>query len=287
MFFVMLILFFLVSVNYNLSLGFALTFLIAACAVIDIHLTFRNLAHLYLLAGRTPPVFAGEEALFELHLINRRKHDRYAIWLGFINTNRNAPEQAIDLAANASCRVMLSAPTQERGWMPAPKVRLQTRFPLGLLRAWSYWQPYATVLVYPCPELFGPPLPLSGEAKNDNPGHSGCDNFSGIRGYQPGDSMRHLAWRQIAKLDLALGGQLVTKQFDGGTGGEIFLDFSTLSPTIGLEMRLSRMARWVIQAERRGEPYAFRLGDDIFLPPAFGNAHQNACLQALALYQGR
>src|SRR5690606_14709137 len=64
---VMLIVLFLCSVNYSLSLGFALTFLLGACAVIDMHLTFRNLAHLHLRPGNTQAVFAGEEAQFELH----------------------------------------------------------------------------------------------------------------------------------------------------------------------------------------------------------------------------
>jgi hypothetical protein len=97
LFCVMLIAMFLGSVNYNLSLGFAFTFLIAGCALIDMHLTFRNIAHLHLKAGRAAPVFAGEEAQFELHLINRRRHDRYAIWLDFVNDDR--PELASMMTA--------------------------------------------------------------------------------------------------------------------------------------------------------------------------------------------
>ena len=127
---VMLVVLFIGSVNYNLSLGFALTFLIAACAVIDMHLTFRNLAHLHLAAGRAPAVFVGEEAQFELHLINRRQHDRYALWLGFIGEDLPDLAQAADVPAHGSCRVVLSAPARHRGWLPAPRVRLQTRFPL-------------------------------------------------------------------------------------------------------------------------------------------------------------
>src|SRR6478672_11126269 len=102
---VMLIALFIGAINYNLSLGFGFTFLIAACALIDMHLTFRNLAHLSLSAGRASPVFAGEEARFELHLINRRKHDRYAIRLDFIGENLPEIGQAADVPANSSCSV--------------------------------------------------------------------------------------------------------------------------------------------------------------------------------------
>lgn len=163
----MLVVLFLCSVNYNLSLGFALTFLLAGCAIIDMHLTFRNLAHLYLRPGRMQAVFAGEEALFELHLSNRRKHDRYAVWLEFIGDDFHGIAHASDIAANSSRHVTLGMPTQERGWLHAPRIRLQTRFPLGLLRAWSYWHPAMQVLVYPRPEENGPPLPLLENEKAD------------------------------------------------------------------------------------------------------------------------
>lgn len=281
---VMLVLLFLASINYTLSLGFALTFVLGACAVIDMHLTFRNLAHLHLAAGRAAPVFAGDEAQFELHLINRRKHDRFAIWVGFIGEDLPDLAQAADIGALATRSVLLSAPTQRRGWLPAPRVRLFTRFPLGLLRAWSYWQPDAKALVYPRPEQHAPPLPLAGEEREDSKGSAGHDDFAGVRAYQAGDSMKHLAWRQIARIDLEHGGALVTKHFEGGAGSELCIDFALLPYSMDLEARLSRMARWVIEAETHGLNYSFRLGNAVF-PSALGPAHQAACLRALALYE--
>jgi uncharacterized protein (DUF58 family) len=97
--------------------------------------------------------------------------------------------------------------------------------------------------------------------------------------------MRHLAWRQIARLDPADGGQLTTKHFEGGASEELVLDFDALPGGLGVEQRLSRMARWVLVAEGRALPYAFRLGAQYF-DSASGAAHQAACLRALALYPG-
>jgi uncharacterized protein (DUF58 family) len=162
-------------------------------------------------------------------------------------------------------------------------VRLVTRFPLGLFRAWSYWQPDVDILVYPFPERDAPPLPMSGTAAAEGVGSAGYDDFAGVRGYQPGDALRHLAWRQIARLDPALGGQLATKHFEGGAIDELVLDFAALPFRLDLELRLSRMARWVLEAESRALPYAFRLGNQRF-DAALGAAHQAACLRALALY---
>ncbi|OGB24066.1 MAG: hypothetical protein A3I66_11370 [Burkholderiales bacterium RIFCSPLOWO2_02_FULL_57_36] len=282
---VMLVVLFIGSVNYSLGLGFALTFLIAGCGVIDMHLTFRNLAHLYLAAGRAPAVFAGEEAQFELHLINRRKHDRYAIWLGFIGEGLPDLAQAADVPGHGTCRIVLSAPARQRGRLQAPRVRLQTRFPLGLLRAWSYWQPDAKALVYPRPENNAPPLPAISEIQEDGQGSAGHDDFAGIRAYQAGDSMKRLAWRQIARLGTEAGGTLVSKHFEGGAASELQLDFSRLPHGMDLESKLSRLTSWVVEAEMRGLPYAFRLAH-INFPAALGPAHQEACLQALALYEG-
>lgn len=282
----LLMVLFIGAVNYSLSLGFALTFLLAACGVIDIHLSFRNLAHLHLAPGRTTPVFAGEEAQFELQLINRRQHHRYALWLGFIGDGSGPQlEHAADVAAQSSHAVTLSAPTAGRGWRRAPRVRLQTRFPLGLVRAWSYWQPDMAALVYPVPEHDAPPLPLAGQFRQDGRGSAGHEDFAGVRGYRAGDSPKQLAWRQIAKLDLALGGALVTKQFDGGAASELCLDFGALPAPLELELKLSRLTRWVLEADARGLAYAFRLGA-IAYPAASGIAHRQACLRALALYEG-
>lgn len=278
---VMLVVLFLCSVNYNLSLGFALTFLLGGCAVIDMHLTFRNLAHLYLRPGNTQAVFAGEDAHFELHLSNRRKHDRYAIWFNFINDDVTAVEHVTDIAADSNRSVTLNTPTKERGWCSAPRIRLQTRFPLGLLRAWSYWQPAMQVLVYPQPEENGPPLPLLEGEKADGSGHAGHDDFAGIRAYQAGDSIRQLAWRQIARIE---SGALVTKQFEGGAHSELAIDFDSLPRAMNIELKLSRMTHWVLAAEMRGLPYAFRIGGT-HLKPAIGPAHQAACLSALALFE--
>lgn len=280
--FALLILILLIgSINYSLGLGFALTFTMGTCAIVDIVMTYKNMAHLTLRPGRAQAVFAGEVAQFELHVVNRTRLDRYALWIDFIEAGE--ARHALDVAAGGSGAVVLSAPSLERGWLAAPRIRLSTRFPLGLLRAWSYWQPDLSALVYPFPEENGPALPISGVESADGHGHAGHDDFAGIRSYQPGDPLRHMAWRQIARLDPADGGQLVTKHFEGGAIDELVLDFHALPSFMNLELRLSRMTRWVLDAEQRALPYAFRIGA-LDVEASCGEAHQAACLRALALY---
>ena len=283
--FAMLLLVLLIgSINYSLGLGFALTFLALSCALVDMVFTYRNLAHLALQQGRVPAVFAGQEAQFELHIANRTGLARYGVWIDFAGTPD--ARHVTDIAAHGSAAVLLGVPTAARGWLRPERVVLSTRFPLGLFRAWSYWRPAARALVYPRPEEGAPPLPLDGDAVGSGRAAlspTRTDDFAGVRSYQAGDSPRRLAWRQIARLDPALGGQLVTKHFEGGVGDELVLDFAQLSAQLDLELRLSRMTRWVLDAEQRALPYAFRLGA-VRYDAGNGAAHQAACLRALALY---
>jgi uncharacterized protein (DUF58 family) len=268
------------SINYTLGLGFALTFLALSCAMVDMVFTYRNLAHLALQQGRVPAVFAGQEAQFELHIANRTALARYGVWIDF--SGLPEPRHVTDIGAHGSAAVLLGVPTSARGWLQPARVVLSTRFPLGLFRAWSYWRPAARALVYPRPEEGAPPLPVSGNAVGSGRA-GGNDDFAGVRSYQAGDSLRQLAWRHIARLDPALGGQLVTKHFEGGVGDELVLDFAQLPVQLDLELRLSRMTRWVLDAEQRALPYAFRLGA-LHYDAGNGAAHQAACLRALALY---
>jgi len=269
------------SINYNLGLGFGLTFVAGACALVDMVQTTRNLTGLVLSPGRAPDVYAGEDAPFELRVENPTRLARYAVWIDFEPVPE--PRLAIDVPAGGSTTLVLRTPTSTRGWMRPPRVHLSTHFPLGLFRAWSWWQPDSRALVYPFPEQDAPPLPMQGRPSPDGVGSTGSDDFAGVRSYQPGDPLRHLAWRQIARLDPELGGQLVTKQFEGGTADELVLDFDALPARLDVELRLARMARWVLEAEQRALPYGFCLVR-IRYDAALGAAHQAACLRALALY---
>ncbi len=269
------------SINYGLGLGYALTFLALSCALVDMVLTWRNLAHLRLQPLRGPNVFAGQEAVFQLQVSNTTRRARYAILVDV--AGEGAARHAVDVAAQDSATVRLAVPSGARGWLEAPRLVLSTRFPLGLFRAWGYWVPGTRALVYPFPEEGAPPLPTAASSGTDGAGQAGEDDFAGVRPYQPGDPLRRLAWRQIARLDPRDGGQLATKHFEGGARTELTLDLAAMNPQLDLELRLSRLTRWVLEAESRALPYAFRLGA-INYEAAHGLAHQSACLRALALY---
>jgi uncharacterized protein (DUF58 family) len=266
------------SINYALQLGFALTFLLAGMGIAGMVHTTRNLARLAVSTARTEPVFAGETAQFRLLLDNRAHYDRPAI---LVRHTGSGAQVVLDVPAGALGEAVLPVPAQRRGWLPLGRVMLETRFPLGLFRAWSYVEPDAHCLVYPRPERTPLPAPVAIAAAGAAHAHAqGSDDFSGLRAYQPSDSPRHVAWKAAARSE-----DMLTKQFSGAAGVQLWLDWSQLRGAANAEQRLSRLAGWVLAAEQAGAAYGLRL-PGLERAPGRGEAHRSACLQALALHPG-
>jgi uncharacterized protein (DUF58 family) len=262
------------SINYNLSLGYILTFLLASMGLVAILHTFRNLVHLHITPGRVEPVFAGEVAWFELYLENRSAYDRCAITLW----HQGRPTQC-DVASARGATASVPAEAPRRGWLAPQRITVDTRFPVGLLRAWSYIQPDMRCLVYPRPDDALLPLPEpSGSAGEKRVAGGGSDDFAGLRAYQSSDSPRHIHWKAAAR-----GQALQTKVFSGRAAAELWLDWNQLPPGLDPESRLSRLTRWVLAADRDGLRYGLRL-PGLELQPDAGEPHRLACLKALALH---
>lgn len=264
------------SINYASALGFALTFLLAGIGLAAMVHTARNLSRIAVSTGRVDAVFAGESAQFRVYLASRAPFDRPEILVRHVGSNSQC---VLGIGAGASVEAVLAVPAQRRGWCPLGRVMLETRFPLGIFRAWSYVEPDVRGLVYPRPEASPLPPPAPSERSGATRAHvQGSEDFAGLRNYQLSDSPRHVAWKAVARAE-----EMLTKQFSGETASEIWLDLQQLPVSLGLERRLSRLAGWVLAAERGGARYGLRVpGTE--LPPGRGDAHRAACLQALALF---
>jgi uncharacterized protein (DUF58 family) len=266
------------AINYTLALGHALVFLLAGLGIIGMVHTFRNLHGLLITPGRSEPVFAGETAHFQLTLGNERRSPRLALEL------EAEVGQSLNVAVDALERVKIAIPVsaRQRGWLELPRVRLSTRYPLGLFVGWSYLQPAMRCLVYPKPINTPLPPPSPTPANGERSGDSGQEDFAGFRQRQPADSPRHVAWKASARN--TTDGPLLVKQFAGGAQIELALDWTLTDAATPPETRLSILAGWVLAAEMAACNYGLRLpGQDI--APGAGDAHQRRCLEALALFQ--
>ena len=263
------------SINYGLSLGFVLTFLLTALGINSIIYTFRNLAQLKILPGRAAPVFVSDTAQFALVLENHSALDRYSI--GVMQSRGSITY--VDVAAHGSVTAHIAVPATKRGVLRPGRLRLFTIFPLGLCRAWAYADLDMRCLIYPRPEPAGIELPPAEARDNGGIGRGGGrEDFSGLRSYYPGDPPRHIAWKAAARDQT-----LRLKQFSGGSATELWLDWRQLPAKLGVEARLSRLARWVLDAHAGGFSFGLRL-PGVEVPPAPGDAQLERCLETLALF---
>lgn len=266
------------AVNYQLSLGHALTFLVASIALVAMLHTWRNLAMLTLRAGRADPVFAGQIAEFTLIARNPTKLERFALCL---NAAGMAQPEYFDVAPGTEHFVTIALPARRRGWMQVPRLTLASTFPMGIWRAWARWHPALRVLVYPQPETPAAPLPARAAASGEGSARGqGSEDIAALRPYAPGDSPRLIAWKAIAR---TASDNLISKQFDGGNLGELSLEWSVLPASMNTEARLSRLTRWVLDADTAGVRYSLAIpGTCIAID--HGAAHRTRCLEALATW---
>jgi len=265
----------LTAINYGNGLAYALTFLLGSLAVVSMLYTHRNLFRLRLAAGICAPVFAGEAAVFRIHLTNDSDTPRFGVTV-MCDKKEIA---GVDIPARGSADVELPVPATQRGRLAIPPVTVTTRFPLGLLYSWSRRvQLEQSCLVYPRPAESMPRRTRDQETLDSMHGlGAGGDDYIGTREFRPGDSPHHVDWKAVAR-----GESWHIKQFGGGYQTTVWLDWDTLQG-IDTETRLSVLARWVLDAERDGTLYGLRLPEKSFAP-ANGEHHQHECLRALALF---
>jgi uncharacterized protein (DUF58 family) len=265
----------LAAINYQNSLAYGLTFLLGSVFIVAILHTYRNLAGLELKAGGASAVFVGEQGRFRLRLESTQRAHQ-AIALGW----PPGALQVHDVPAEGVSECELSIATQRRGWLRPGRLRVESRFPLGILLAWSWIDLDQALLVYPRP-LAGE-LPLTAGSDDDQQeqgAHAqgqGTDDFQGLRSYQPGDSKRRMHWKAYSR-----GQGLLVKDFAALSGRDLCLDFDSLSGDV--ERRLSLLCHWVLHLSERQQPFALRL-PGCLLAQDSGEHHREVCLRALALF---
>jgi len=265
------------SMNYSSSLGFILTFFLAALGFVAMHHTHRNLEGLEIGAGHAAPVFAGDEVVVPLFARNNASIIRGGIALD----EGHETLEIADIHPGETVVMKLRLATVTRGWFRPRRFGLHTTYPFGLFRAWAWIRLDIACLVYPAPaDPAGSPPPAATDSGSTELLAAGQEDFSGLRGYIAGDAPRHVAWRASARTD----GELLVKDFRGGGVASRRFDWEMTQGEGDTEARLSRLTRWVMDARTNDENWALHLPGDAFALDS-GEAHYQRCLQALALHE--
>ena len=281
MFAMTLVVLLLASVNYQLNLGYVLTFLLAGSGIVSMHITHGTLRGLTLHLRPVAPAFAGSPAVLDV-VMSSPSSARFGVGLRLLD----APPSTLawtNVPAGGQSTAHVSFVPTARGRHDVPTLSAETRFPLGLFRAWTVWRPLAQLLVYPQVEVDAPALPAARPATGGptQARRSEGGEVEGVRAYRRGDPLKLIAWKKAAQA-LETGADLVSRDTSTSARMELWLDWTACGP-IAAEERLSRLTAWTLAADRADADYGLLL-PGLEIEPGDGDAQRTRCLEALALW---
>lgn len=276
LYFVVLIMFMMLAgINYQNSLIFALAFLLTSLFMVSILHTFRNLSGLTLQGHKGSSVFAGEDCEFLITL----SRDGERLYEGVVIGWHPDMKQGVDLIDESLNRQRVYVPAKQRGVFNPGRILVETFYPVGLFRAWSWVDLDLTCVVYPKPIAAGAlPQHESSNDEGEMVRRDGVDDFYGLRDYQDGDGIRHIAWKTYARTD-----ELQVKEFAAHVDRRVWLEWDAL-PGLDRESRLSRLTWWALQVAKTSDEYGLRL-PGVEIGQGRGSEHLSEVLTALALFE--
>lgn len=260
------------ALNYNNNPALLLTCLLGAASYQSVFQAYRMLDRVALHALQAGPCHAGDSLRLGL-AFNADARMRLSL-----RASCGGQETLFDVPREGTV-VQVTMPTQQRGFVRPGRILLRCEYPFGLFQVWSWLNPDVAALVYPRLEEHAAPLPQALDAAAERPLRRAGDEFGMLRDYHPSDPRRSIAWKASARHD-----SLLVKEFEQRRGDEIVLDWEA-TRALPYEARISRLARWVCDAEAANQRYTLRLPDET-IGPGQGIDHRHACLRALALLPG-
>ena len=277
-FLLLLLVMLLLAINYQNNLMFAVTFLLGSLFIVAILHTYANLSGIGIHFLRAHACFAGEQVAFDLMLSASGTRQYESIQLRLAE----GEGCAVDLLEDRQFSLSLYQSADCRGLLQAAPMLIETFYPLGLFRAWTWIQVDLQGVVYPRPVAGGSLPDLTGSGSGEqtlarSAEHSGAEEFAGLEQYQPGMSLKRVAWKNYAR-----GQGMYAKHFVELSDNQRWLSWQ-FWPELEQEARLSRLTWWVLQLHRRGEKYGLLL-PGIEISPDRGEMHRLQVLEALACF---
>lgn len=267
----MLVVGFVMGVNYASNVIFAMVFLLFGILLVAAWQTWQSATGIVARGWNIEPSFVGEHAdcLLSIGETAGRRHEGLRL---DVDANGRAPAKAI--RAHEGDTLVFQRYLDRRGWTSPIPAAVVCDYPLGLFEVRGAAPDLPRHLVYPRPRGTKPlPTDIRGRRARRT---READTFDTLRRYATGDPASHIAWKALARTD-----ELMTKTFDGADGNpELWLYWEDAEPA-GREGRLSQLTQWVLDAERRGFRYGLVMPDRE-VPPDRGSRHRAGCLRVLA-----
>lgn len=259
------------ALNFNNNPALILVFLLASIAHTALLFGYFDMRGLSIHSVQHQSVFAGEAMPVHLHISSKQAKARQGLQL-----SAGDAHAALDLDDNGHGQTTLRLPTQQRGWQPIGRIKIQQQRPLGMFSIWSWIHPQHQGLVYPKPEINPPALPMHQHDGETTPKRGHGLDVHGLRTFRMGDARRNIAWKRSAQA-----GTLIVREYEQPQGTDVMLDWSDVAH-LPREQAISRLTAWVVEAEQAQMHYGLRL-PNMEVSQGQGATHRHHCLQTLAI----
>lgn len=270
---VLTLLLYLLGTNYQNNLILAISLLLTSLFVTCMIYSYRNLEGVTLKRRPLPPIYAGETLAMPLSVSAAR--DVHQLALAYPGVT---PVYLSVFDEDAS--VLVPVPTEKRGLLNPGRLKVESRFPLGLMRTWTWVDLAIEHPVFASHKEGKMPPFAHAEAGSENEAGllvTGMDEYQGLRTYIPGESLKQVAWKQLAQ-----GRGMLSKDFARPQGAPEWLALDSLKEGT-LEERLSLLSFWVDELAARQQVYGLIL-PGVEIPPGSGEPHRLACQTAMATF---
>ena len=261
-------------------------FLLVSIFVVSIYHTFYNISRLKIQYHGCDDVFAGGEAYFSFIVSSGKSRWSNGIMLSWYKIRKQmkgTQEKELGLvdvpSGDEQSTVIVPLTTSFRGELRPKRMLVESFFPLGIIRCWSWLTWDVSTIVYPAPQQHSRiPSIVADELGDGLHPTRGGEDFSGLKDYQLGDTIKHIAWKVYAK-----GKGLYKKEFDQSVSTEHWLVFDSLDG-LNTEERLSDMCFWALFFSQKDDVFGVKLNGQTIAPNK-GDDHLRQVLHALACFQ--
>lgn len=272
-FVLLMLLMLLTAINYQNSLIYALTFLLGTLFFVSIWMCFLNLAGLNVESAETGRVFEGEPSTYICRL-SKTKHLPPGLKLGL----NKAAAKAVPFIQEETLDIPVIGEIERRGKHKLKRLYIESRFPFGLVVAWTWLKIDLEVLVYPRP-VEGIPDAVSKGAGDVSDRASHLGDLNDIKAYQPGDASNRILWKKYAAADV-----LTVRHHEQSSFKPDWVSWENY-PSAAVEDKLRHLCFDVCQLSEAHRTFGFSIpGTNI--EPDYGDIHKRKCLDALSLFHG-
>lgn len=285
----MIVLLFILGTNYQNNPILIVSYLLFTWFIGAMYLCFFNLNRATLTLSDLPDTVSGEPFSMLLHLSCKKSRHNWIFGLP-----DNSEHCVYDVTANKTLIVPCS--TKQRGHQQLGDIKLQSRYPFGLFRCWTFLRFSNKQWVYPAPiaETWQLGAAAAGSSLQNHIDNLTLNNaakqsssdmdFDELRVYQVGQPLSRVSWKHQAKNPDA---DWLVKQY---SNNDIDLKWLTLSSLTGqdLEHNLSILCFACFELSKQDTEFGLALTSSLFgnkiIMPNSGEGHISECLKALAMY---